>query len=135
MIRHFTLPPVEAHRALEAGGPLQDLGIAPDRLQEMSIAVVEVDDLIVAYWAVWYGLHVEPLFVAEAYRKHPAVISGIVEEMQTIVEASGEPAVFCVIEEANAAAVAPYAGRLGFHAAPGSLYYLVVSPVLEPVGG
>ena len=128
MTRHYTLGPEEVARALEAGGPLKDLSADPEKLKDMSLAVVEVDGAIVAYWVVWYALHVEPLWVVEAERKNPAVIKGIVQEMQRIVEATGEPAAFCVIEEENLAVVAPYANRLGFTEAPGKLFYVVVEP-------
>lgn len=133
MIRHFTLPPDQVTRALAAGGPLQDLPIDPEKLKDMSLAVVEVDGEIVAYWVVWYALHVEPLWIQPAYRKHPAVVRGIVEAMQAIVEQSGELAAFCVIEQEHLQTVAGYATRLGFHPAPGLLYYLVLQPAPEPV--
>lgn len=132
MIRHFTAGPDDIPRVIEqAGGPLRELAADPERLKDMSIACVEVDGQIVAYWVVWYALHVEPLWVTEEQRKHPAVIKGIVTEMQRIVEGTGEPAAFCVIEEANLQHVAPYADRLGFQAAPGTLFYVVVQPQEE----
>lgn len=128
-----TLPPDDAHLAIEAGGPLQELQVQADKLREMSIAVVEVDGVIVAYWVVWYALHVEPLWVHPDHRKSPGVISGIVAEMQRIVEATAEPAAFCVIESQNLAEIGGYATRLGFLEAPGRLFYLVLQPA-EPVG-
>lgn len=123
-----TLAADEAGRALEAGGPLADLGADPAALAKLAIAVVEVDDRIVAYWVVSYALHVEPLWVVPEYRRHPGVIRGIVEEMQRIVVETQEPAAFCVIDQQNLAVVEPYAARLGFQAAPGSLFYVVVQP-------
>jgi len=132
-LRRFTLSPDQVARVQEAGGPLADAD--PEKLKDMSIAVVEVDGRIVAYWVVFYALHVEPLWIAEDHRKSPGVVGGIVQQMQTIVEATSEPAAFCLIEEANAAVVAPYADRLGFHEAPGRVYYLVLQPAPEPVGG
>lgn len=131
-LRTYTLPPADTARAIAAGGPLADLAADPERLADMRIAVVEVDGQIVAYWVVWYALHVEPLWVTEPYRKHPAVIKGIVGEMQRIVEQTGEPAAFCVIEPENLAVVAPYATRLGFVDAPGKLYYVVAQPPVGP---
>jgi hypothetical protein len=131
-IRHFTLPPAEVMRALEAGGPLKDLPVEADRLKDMTVAAVEFDGEIVAYWVIWYALHVEPLWVRPEFRKHPAVIRGIVAEMQRVVEATGEPAAFCVIEAENLAEVAPYANRLNFSEAPGKLFYVVVQPPDPP---
>lgn len=132
-IVHRTLDPADAQRAIDAGGPLKDLQASPDRLKDMRIAVVEVDGQIVAYWVIWYALHVEPLWVHDDWRKHPGVIAGIVDEMQTVVESTGEGAAFCVIEAENAEVVAGYAHRLGFFDAPGKLYYLVLQPDREPV--
>lgn len=134
-INAYTLAPDQVHRALEAGGPLQEMQVEPERMKEMSVAVVEVDGKIVAYWVIWYALHVEPLWITPEYRKHPAVVGGLVRQMQQVVEETLEPAAFCVIEAENLEAVAPYADRLGFQQAPGKLYYLVLQPVPEPVGG
>jgi hypothetical protein len=133
-IVHRTLAPEEVQRALDAGGPLQELQLDATRLAEMSVAVVEVDGVIVAYWVVWYALHVEPLWIAEAWRKHPRVVSGIVEEMQAIVEATQEPVAYCEIQDENLEVVSGYAARLGFHEAPGKLFYVIMQPVPEPVG-
>lgn len=136
MITRRTLDPAEVQKAIEAGGPLKDLQIQADKLKEMAIAVVEVDGVIVAYWVVWFALHTEPLWIHEDYRKHPRVVGGIVGEMQRIVEASGEPSAFCVIEDGETAEIVrQYADRLGFHRAPGTLHYLVLQPAPEPVGG
>lgn len=145
LVRRRTLEPGELQQAIDAGGPLQEMQIQADKIKEMAIAVVEVmtdatvDPLhsewrIVAYWVVWYALHTEPLWIAPDYRKHPGVVGGIVEEMQRIVEASGEPSAFCVIEDGDLAeTVRGYATRLGFLQAPGTLHYLVLQPAPEPV--
>lgn len=125
-IVHRTLEPEEVEKALAAGGPLSDQVLNPDQMREMSIAVVEVDGQIVAYWVVWYALHLEPLWIHPSWRKHPAVCGGIVQAMEAIVEASGEPAGFAIIEQENLETLAPLAQRLGFHEAPGKLFYVVV---------
>lgn len=128
-IRSFLLPPADLPRLLEAGGPLADLEIDPARLGQMSVAVVEVDGQIVAYWVGWLAFHVEPLYVMPAYRKSPAVIKHVVEGMHQLVADSGEPAAYCQIDDGETAAqLASYADRLGFLPAPGRLYYLVVQP-------
>lgn len=132
-LRTYTLAPDQVHRALEAGGPLQTMQVDPDRMKDMSVAVVEVDDRIVAYWVIWYALHVEPLWIQEEWRKHPGVVGGIVRQMQQVVEETGEPAVYCQIDQENADRVEPYATRLGFLEAPGKSYYLVLKPAPEPV--
>ena len=136
MIRHYTLPPDQIARALEAGGPLVDLQVDPEKLKTMSVAVVEVDGQIVAYWVCWYALHLEPLWIHEAHRKSPGVVAGIIDAMRQIAEGTGEPAGFCVIEAENLEVVSRYAERLGFQEAPGKLYYVLLQqPAVEPVKG
>lgn len=124
------LPDDEVALAIEAGGPLADLRVSPEKLKQMSVGVVECDDgtgpVIVAYWVVWFALHAEPLWVAPAYRKHPAVIKQVVQVMRDIVEASEEPAIYCQVEPADVELVAPYAERLGFIDAPGKFFYMVL---------
>jgi len=136
MIRRRTLAPGEVQKAIEAGGPLQELQIQAEKLQEMAIAVVEVDDRVVAYWVTWYALHLEPLWIHPEYRKHPGVVGGIIEQMQEIAEATQEGSAFCVIEAENLELVTGYATRLGFLEAPGKLFYVLLQqPALEPVEG
>lgn len=130
-LRTYILPPNQAARVLEAGGPLTELPTDPAQLAKLTLAVVEVDGRIVAYWVVWLGLHVEPLWVMPEYRRHAGVIRGLTETMQAAVVATGERAAFCVIDAENVAVVEPYATRLGFQPAPGSLYYVVVHPAPE----
>lgn len=134
MIRSFTLPPAQVHRALAAGGPLSELQLDPAQVAaHMSIAVVEVDGEIVAYWVAWKALHLEPLWVRDDHRKSPAVIGGIIEAIQQVALASGEPAAYAQIDDPE---IAGYAGRLGFTPAPGTLYYLTLQqPARAPVGG
>jgi hypothetical protein len=134
-IRARTLDPDETQKAIDAGGPLAEMQVRADRLKEMSIAVVEVDDQIVAYWVVWYALHTEPLWIHEDWRKSPAVAGGLIGELQRIVEATEEPSAFCVIEAENLERMVSYATRLGFYEAPGKLFYLVLEPAQAVVGG
>lgn len=134
-IRARTLTPDETQKAIDAGGPLKDMQVKADRLKEMSIAVVEVDDQIVAYWVVWYALHTEPLWIHEDYRRSPGVVGGLVGELQRIVEATGEPSAFAVIGDENLEALGGAATRLGFYEAPGKMFYLVLEPAQAAVGG
>ena len=120
------LPPAEVQRVIDAGGPLKDLQVDPARVSQMTVVVSEVDGQIVGYWLAWYGLHVEPLWIHEAYRKHPGVARGLQEVMADTIAARGEACVFCCINDGDAESMAPYATRLGFHPAPGRLYYLTV---------
>jgi hypothetical protein len=137
MITRRTLAPDESQKAIDAGGPLQDLQLDATKLAEMSIAVVEDDGEIIAYWVVWYALHLEPLWVREDHRTSPVVIKQIVQQVQEIVIATEMPAAFCVVEDVEAGeTVARYADRLGFMRAPGTLYYVVVqAPAPTPEKG
>lgn len=126
MIRSFVLTGPDVLRALEAGGPLQDLQLDPSKLATMKIAVVEVDGVIVAYWVLWTALHLEPLWITEEFRKSPSVVKHLFLATMNAAEATGEPAAFAVIEETNLEAVGELATRLGFAPAPGALYYLVL---------
>lgn len=145
-IRRRTLAPEEAQLAIAAGGPLADMQVQPEKLREMAICVVEVNEQIegythpvagwrvVAYWVGWYALHLEPLWIDPEWRKHPGVVGGIVGQMQTMAEATGEPVAYCEIAEENLAIIGDYATRLGFHQAPGTLFYMMLSPAKAPVG-
>lgn len=134
MTRSFLLTGPDAARALEAGGPLVDLQIDPAKLADMTIAVVEVDGRIVAYWVVWTALHLEPLWIAPEHRKSPPVVSGLVGALQQAVEATGETVAYCEIADENLPVIGPMASKLGFHEAPGKLYYLLVQqPAAEGV--
>jgi hypothetical protein len=137
MIIRRTLAPDESQKAIDAGGPLHDLQLDATRLAEMSIAVVEEDGVILAYWVVWYALHMEPLWVHPDHRQRPAVIKHIMRQAQEIVIASEAPAAFCIVEDVEAGeVVAGYADRLGFMRAPGALFYVVVqAPPPEPEKG
>lgn len=135
MIRHYTLPVAEVDRVIAAGGPLADLHPSSDALKAMSIAVVEVDGRIVAYWVAWYALHTEPLWVHPDFRTHAGVNRGLVSEMQAIVEATGEASAFAVIHDQGLEQMVPYAQRLGFYEAPGKLFYVVLEPAQAVVGG
>src|SRR5687768_3173217 len=88
VISRRVLPDEEVQKAIEAGGPLAELKVAPDKLKQMSVGVVEADGVIVAYWVVWFALHAEPLWVKPEFRRHPAVIKHVVQVMREIVEAS-----------------------------------------------
>lgn len=132
-ITRRVLPDDEVRLAIEAGGPLAELKVSPEKLKTMSVGVVECDGQIVAYWVVWFALHAEPLWVDPAYRKHPAVIKNVVQVMREIVEASEEPAIYCQVEPADVELVAPYAERLGFIDAPGKFFYMVLPDAKETV--
>ena len=129
---HFILPPDQIDRVREAGGPLAD---QPDlsRLADATVVVAEVDGRIVAYWVAFYALHLDPLWIAEEHRRSPAVNRGLLEGIAAVVERTGEPVSFAVIESPTSEQFA-LAERLGFARVPGDLYY-VLTPTVEPVGG
>jgi hypothetical protein len=131
-IRAYVLDPADVERIREAGGPLAD---QPDlsKLAEASIPVVEVNGRIVAYWPCFYALHLEPLWIAEDHRKSAAVNRGLLECVAAVVQRTGEPVGFAIIDSPTAESYA-LAERIGFARVPGDLYYVIV-PALEPVGG
>lgn len=133
MVTTRILDPEETQRAIDAGGPLAEVGATAEGLKEMRVAVAEVDGAIVAYWVVWYALHIEPLWIHPDHRRAPRVVAGIVQEMERLVGATGEPSAFAVLEQENVDLLARAAMRLGFHEAPGKLYYVVVQPPVEAV--
>ena len=122
------LEPHELQRAIDAGGPLQAIGATPDRLKDMRVAVAEVDGEVVAYWVAWYALHLEPLWIAEAHRHSPRVVAGLIQEIQRLAESTAEPAAFAVLEDDNVDLLTKAVTRLGFHEAPGKLFYVVIQP-------
>lgn len=130
MIRAFLLPVAERERLREAGGPLAEVDLKT--LEAEALPVVEVDGRIVAYWPVFYALHLEPLWVAEAFRQHPGVLKGLLEQTEAAVASTGEPASFAIIDPE--APSLPLAEKLGFARVPGDLYY-VLMPATPPVGG
>jgi hypothetical protein len=135
MTRHYLLPPDQIERVREAGGPLAELPDLSKVRDQTRVAVVEVDGRIVGYWVLWMALHVEPLWVTPDVRRAPAVIKGLLAEVESAILSSGESAAFAVIDPSDVAQVAAYAERLGFHDAPGKLLYIVVTPaVAQEVG-
>lgn len=137
-LRTYLLPSDQLPRAIAAGGPLADLQADPARLSRMSVVACEDTDTgqIVAYWIAWYGLHLEPLWIAPTHRTNPVVGRGLLDTMQQVVESTGEISAFCVIQEENRALIEPQASRLGFVEVPGDrLYYLVLQPADAPVRG
>lgn len=135
MIRSYLLTGEATARAFEAGGPLVDLKVDPAKLADMQIAAVEVNGQIVAYWVLWKALHLEPLWITEEFRQHPAVALNLIQTMEEAALATGEPAGFAVIEQENLATVGQYAERIGFQRAPGLLYYLLLQQPESKEGG
>ena len=123
------LRPEEVDRVREAGGPLAE---CPDltQLRKATVPVIEVDGTIIAYWPVFYALHLEPLWIAEEYRHNPAVARALLELTGEVVQLSGEQVSFAIIDESQGAL--PLAERIGFARVPGNLYYVTI-PALEPV--
>jgi hypothetical protein len=129
-LRAFLLPLDQRERLREAGGPLADTDLST--LQAKALPVIEVDGQIVAYWPCFYALHLEPLWVTEDARQHPAVLRALLELLQQTLMEIGEPVSFAVIDPATP--TLPLAERLGFARVPGDLYY-VTMPAPAPVGG
>jgi hypothetical protein len=130
-ITRRVLPDEDVSKAIAAGGPLQDLGVDPEKLKQMSIGVVERNGVVVAYWVVFFALHAEPLWIHPDHRKNPRVVANVVEQMREIVQASNEPVAYVEIDQADADLIGGYAHRIGFQEAPGKLYYAVLPEVEE----
>lgn len=125
MMRAFLLPLDQRDRLHEAtAGPLADVDLS--KLEAEAIPVVEVDGRIVAYWPIFYALHLEPLWVDPDQRGDAGVLRALLDLLQLAVVASGEPVAFAVI--APDAPSLPMAERLGFAPVPGNLYYAVQHP-------
>lgn len=126
MTRMYTLPPAEIERVRGAGGPLADMADLSRVAQDMKVTVVEIDGAIVAYWVLFTALHAEPLWVKAEWRRSPSVINGIVQAMLQEAARTTEPAIFSLVEPANAEVVGEYARRLGFEEVPGTLFYKMI---------
>lgn len=122
-VRKFILPMDELERIREAGGPLAEADLSK-LVGRALVAVVEVDGRIVAYWPVWQAVHAEPLWVTEAARNNPAVIRGILDQVEVAIDQFGDPLIFAIIEEGNELTSGAYASRLGFEKVPGELWVL-----------
>lgn len=130
MTRVFLLPLDQIERLREAGGPLAETDLS--QLQLEALPVIEVEGRIVAYWPMFYALHLEPLWITEAYRRQPAVATRLLDLMTEALHTIGKPVAFAVIDPATP--VLQMAERLGFDRVPGDLYYVTV-PASEPVEG
>lgn len=129
-IRRLLLPLDQRERLREAGGPLAEVDLS--RLEAEQLPVVEVDGRIVAYWPCFYALHLEPLWIAEDHRQHPAVVRHLLEAMQEALQIIGESVSFAIIDPSTDTLA--LAERLQFARVPGDLYYVML-PAREPVGG
>lgn len=133
MLRAFTLPKADFERVREAGGPLAAEPDLSEAKENMAACVVEVDGRVVAYWALFYCLHAEPLWVHPDHRRNPGVIGGVIDAMLQEAFKTGEPAVFSLIKDENLDIVGSYAQRLGFQPDPGTLFYRILTPAPDPV--
>ena len=121
-VRTLMLPMEEVERIREAGGPLAEVDLS--QMHRALIAAVEVDGKIVAYWPVWRAVHAEPLWVAESHRRNPAVIRGILDQVEQAMDQMGDPLVFAVIGDQDILSSGHYAMRLGYERVPGDLFVL-----------
>jgi len=128
MTRAFLLPLDQRERLREAGGPLADADLS--QLDLEALPIVEVDGQIVAYWPIFYALHLEPLWIAEDHRRQAAVTHGLLDLMRQALLNIGKPVAFAVIDPDTP--VLALAERLGFDRVPGDLYY-VTAPAVPPV--
>lgn len=128
-IRAFRLSMEDVERIREAGGPLAEVDLS--HMHQALIAAVEVDGKLVAYWPVWRAVHAEPLWVTEEARKSPAVIRGILDQVEAAMTEMGDPLIFAVIGDQDILTSGRYAMRLGFERVPGDLFVLYRKPQEE----
>jgi hypothetical protein len=129
-IKTYTLAKEDIERVREAGGKLAEIADLSAVRENVAVTVVEVDGTIAAYWGVFYALMAEPLWIAPEWRKHPGVVSGVIDAMLAEAYRTGEPGVMCTIIDQQ---VETYAQRLGFDPVPGRLFYKLLTPVPELV--
>src|SRR5258705_314463 len=98
-IRAYLLPLGQIERLREAGGPLAETDLS--QLQLEALPVVEIEGQIVAYWPIFYALHLEPLWIAEGSRRHPVVATGLLDLMTEALHTIGKPVAFAVIDPAT----------------------------------
>lgn len=136
MLRQFILPADQIDRLREAGGPLAEQTDLTYLASKGSVAVVELDGQIVAYWVVFYALHAEPLWVSLTARHNAAVLRALVQQLEQLLDNVGDPVGFAIIQEDEILEQgAKYARRVGFKPVPGTLYYLIREPIPDPVKG
>lgn len=128
-LRCFMLPMEEIERIREAGGPLAECDLT--HMARAIVAAVEVDGKVVAYWPVWKAVHAEPLWVHPDARNNPAVIRGILDQVELAMDEMGDPVIFAIIEDAEMLTSGAYAKRLGYQQVPGSLFMLFRQPKEE----
>jgi len=128
MTRAFLLPLDQRARLREAGGPLAEADLT--QLDLEALPVVEVDGSIVAYWPIFYALHLEPLWIVEDQRARRPVVKGLLDLMRESLALIGKPVAFAVIDPDTP--ILALAERLGFDRVPGDLYY-VTAPAVPPV--
>lgn len=121
----------EEYGALAGLGLFQQFAVPPPDQSRCVVAQRVSDYKIVAYWFVFQAIHVEPLWIDPEYRKRPGLIrrlwTGVQEVLEDVFSKLGlRPVAFCVIGDASAANVLPYATRLGFKRVPGSLFFVDV---------
>jgi hypothetical protein len=126
MTRAYLLPLDQIERLREAGGPLAEVDLT--QLDLEALPVIEVDGSIVAYWPIFYALHLEPLWIAEDHRHQVGRL--LLTLMEQTLTTLGKPVAFAVIDPDTP--VLALAERLGFDRVPGDLYY-VTAPAVPPV--
>lgn len=117
------LPSEELHR-LQGVLPEYRAGIDP-RTARVIVAEDE-DGRIVAHWALFVSVHIEPLHISVPYRKHPGVIRSLWQSVWEILEQTGQKVSFAVFSQESPAL--PLAERLGFEKIEGSLYWVHLNP-------
>lgn len=125
------LPQDEWHR-LYSVPPFSE-GIQVSLSQHDSVIVAEDErGQIVGYWLMFYAMHVEPMWIAPAYRGRVGIIRRLWGAVQDRLRDLGLDLAFALINPGNPAV--DYAKRLGFVRTQGDCYWVSAkkpSPEIE----
>ena len=91
------------------------------------VLVAETENkTIVGYWIIFDAVHVEPVWVAEEYRKRPGLARRGWKKVWEMLSSANVPYAFATILDRDAMPNESLALRLGFTRLPGALYCIRV---------
>lgn len=103
--------------------PFDKIGV-PDITHSRVVIGENESGEIVAYWVIFETVHVEPLWIDDAYRKRAGVLRRLWNSVIGILKETKTPFAFGIVKP-DLLVNHEMADRLGFKELPGTLYYLV----------
>ena len=95
------------------------------KLEKIRARVIDAETAetgqIVACWAAFDAVHLDPLWIAAAYRRRPKLALQLLDAMRAVLAECGVSSALAIIADPTVAAMAE---RLGFEPIPGQLYLL-----------